>query len=121
MDGKPMGNGEIGTKKVDESEIQRDKMRNGYEDFVFVATDFETLKENLQEVDNPNGDAGSNPPKKTSGYLVYGSSLIMRFKDKIKDIIEGVTLRIKGDKDKTKAGDKKKSESEAIKEDENQK
>ena len=85
-----------------EAEIQAKRMENGYGDAVFTAVEMATSKDNVIEVDDSNASSGdtSNSGSKTSKYIIVGNSMIMKFRNRIQDIINGVTLKIKGDKEK---------------------
>ena len=98
------------TRNASEEEITAKRMENGYGDAVFAAVEMAPSKDNVVEVDSSTSNSGdaSNSGKKTSKHLIVGSSMIMRFKEKIQDIINGVSLKIKGDKEKDeKSTDKK--------------
>ena len=102
-------NREIAVESASELEIKTKRMENGYGDAVFTAVEMAPSKDNVVEVNDSNSTSGdaSNSGNKTAKHLIIGNSIIMKFKEKIKDIIDGVSLKVKGDKDK---GVDKKSE-----------
>ena len=107
---------EIAVESASEKEIKAKRMENGYGDAVFTAVEMAPSKDNIVEVndsDSTSGDA-SNSGNKTSKHLIVGNSIIMKFKEKIQDIIDGVSLKVKGDKDK--GVDKKSKDKDEINE-----
>lgn len=97
-------------RNASEAEIQAKKMKNEY-NFEFVAVDMAPTKNNMVEIDGSNNASGdtTNTGRKTSKHLIVGNTMIMRFKEKIQDIINGVSLKVKGEKDKTEKSTEKKS------------
>lgn len=89
-------------RNASEAEIMEKRMRNGYGDAILAAVEMAPSKDNVVEVndsDSTSGDA-SNSGNKTSKHLIVGNSIIISFKNKILDIINGVSLKVKGGKDK---------------------
>lgn len=107
MDGKTtkssVSSGELEVQRVRPEEIESAKRMGEYDDMQFGGIDLEVTGNEIG-IKDPNGGSSdsANTGKKTSGYLRTGNSIIMKFKEKIQDIINGVTLKVKGDKDKDK-------------------
>lgn len=93
---------EIAVESASEKEIEAKRMENGYGGAVFTAVEMAPSENNVVKVndsDSTSGDA-SNSGNKTSKHLIVGNSIIISFKNKILDIINGVSLKVKGGKDK---------------------
>ena len=109
--GTSVSSGEMEVKTVKNSDVEEKKKKNGYGSAVFTAVEMAPLLDNYKESSDPNasGDSGNNSTKK-SDYLIIGNTMIMRFREKIKDIINGVALKFKGPKTKGEKETKKKVE-----------
>ena len=109
--GTSVSSGEMEVKTVKNSDVEAEKMKNGYGSAVFTAVEMAPLLDNYKESSDPNssGDSGNNSTKK-SDYLIIGNTMIMRFREKIQDIINGVALKFKGPKTKGEKETKKKVE-----------
>lgn len=111
MDGKTtkssVSSGEMEVQNVSDRSIKDLEKMNGYVGVTVAGIEMGVTERNVVEInDSANAASDStNTGKKTSKYITVGNSIIMKFREKIQDIINGVTLKVKGDKDKDKEKD----------------
>ena len=69
--GTSVSSGEMEVKTVKNSDVEAEKMKNGYGSAVFTAVEMAPLLDNYKESSDPNasGDSGNNSTKK-SDYLI---------------------------------------------------
>lgn len=108
------GSNKINVQEVNDRTVENLNNTNGY-DFRIAGVDM-SIDGNMLKFKESEVGAGNaaNTGKESSGIFNYGASIIMRFKDKIKDIINGVTLKLKGDKDKDKEKDDEEEKTETT-------
>ncbi len=115
MDGKTtkssVSSGEMEVQNVSERTIKDLEKMNGYSGVTVAGIEMGVTEKNVVEINdsNPGTTDAANSGKKTSKYITVGNSIIMKFREKIQDIVNGVTLRVKGDKDKEKDDEKEES------------
>ena len=112
MDGKTtkssVSSGEMEVQNVSDKTIKDLEKMNGYVGVTVAGIEMGVTERNVVEInDSANSSSSSTDSgKKTSKYIIVGNSIIMKFREKIQDIINGVTLKVKGDKDKEKDEEK---------------
>ena len=106
-------------QNVSEKTIENLENMNGYAGVTVAGIEMGVTERNVVEInDSGNNATGSaDTGKKELKYIIVGNSIIMKFREKIQDIINGVTLKVKGDKEKTEKGtsqkgDKKREDNE---------
>lgn len=107
---------ELNVEEVPEGDIEARKRMGKYEDAIFLGTVMNVTDRVVTKDGEPFATASEDSTGtgyKSSGYVHTGESLIMRFKDKIKDLLTNfVNIILKG-KDKTKNAVAKKRKDEA--------
>lgn len=112
MDGKTtkssVSSGEMEVQNVSDRSIKDLEKMNGYAGVTVAGIEMGVTERNVVEINDSANAANdsTNAGKKTSKYITVGNSIIMKFREKIQDIINGVTLKVKGDKDKEKEDEK---------------
>lgn len=97
---------------VSEKTIRELEKMNGYSGVTVAGIEMGVTEKNIVEINDSNTGTSdtANSGKKTSKYITVGNSIIMKFREKIQDIVNGVTLKVKEDKDKDKESGAKKSD-----------
>ena len=91
-------NGELKVKRVRAEEVDKSQAMGEWN--VKMGAIYLEVNGKDVEIAQDAGDTDTTGNKKNK-YMRTGSNmLIMRFKEKIKDIVDGVTLKLKGGKDK---------------------
>lgn len=104
-----VSSGNMEVQNVSDKSIKDLEKMNGYAGVTVAGIEMGVTERNVVEINDSTNTANdsTNAGKKTSKYIIVGNSFIMKFKEKIQDIINGVTLRVKGDKDKEKDEEEK--------------
>lgn len=112
-----VSSGELKVQNVSEREIKDLEKMNGYAGVTIAGIEMGVTERNVVEITDSNSGASdtTNSGNKTSKYIIVGNSIIMKFREKIQDIINGVTLKVKGNKDKDKEEEEKAKEEEEEK------
>ena len=103
--------GSLGVTNEEQKRIEERINKAGYNGVTINAVDIavsdKSLEINGENVGNATGSDDSSSSKK-SKYIIAGTPFIMKFKDKIAAIVQGVAVKVKG---KTKKKDREQEDS----------